>query len=274
MSVKWEIKDTCALLLHNHLFGCYFCFQQSNEWTHSMQWGLCKKTKLMTQKCLCVGSAGPPVACDYPEFFPFLTVEMQWNFSCFLWQISHRYYPFALSRLLHILAVLINRNLQACLVFGMSQTFRPTLISTTHTVRTLSLGVSSSKVCGTTGIYCRIFIGIRKPAAAVPSTDTELADRAPEHVQALIPSRQTHSTSRAQGGEVSWLGGRKKERMTDEWDAHAAVIATIQTTTLQPFQLLLKQKWHISPEIEKWGVFSSSKCAWIEERRERGADYT
>ncbi len=80
-----------------------------------------------------------------------------------------------------------------------------------HTIRMLSLGVSGPKGCGTAGIYCRIFIGITKPAAAaVPSTDSELAVRAPERVQALIRSRRTHSTGRAQGGEVSWLGGRKK----------------------------------------------------------------
>jgi len=108
-----------------------------------------------------------------------------------------------------------------------------------HTIRRLSLGVSSSKVCTATGIYSRIFIGIRKSAAAVPSTDSKNPAR-PRTCSSLdsIQTNTFHQQSAGWRGQLArWA---ENKRVTDKWDAYAAVIATTQTTTLQqPFLLPL-----------------------------------
>ncbi len=135
-----------------------------------------------------------------------------------------------------------------------------------HTIRMLSLGVSGPKVCGTAGLYCRIFIGIRKlAAAAVPSTDSELAVMAPERVQALIRSRRTHSTSRAQGGEVSWLGRRKKRERDWRMGCTRCCLSNNPNNNITNFPILTAAKMtHQSRNREM--CFSLFK-AWVDGRK-------
>lgn len=127
------------------------------------------------------------------------------------------------------------------------------------------------QVCGTAGLYCRIFIGIRKLAtAAVPSTDSELAVRAPESVQALIWSRRTHSTGRAQGGEVSWLGRWKKRERDWRMGCTHCCLSNNPNNNIT-FPILAATKMTHQSRNREMCFFPLQS---MEERRERGVDYT
>lgn len=114
----------------NHVFGRYFCFQQLREDTFNhIQWGLCKKNWWLKNVFVWDQQVHLLHVTTHNSSH-FSQLKFNWTFPVFFDRYL-TYYPFALSRLLHILAVLINRNLQARLVFGVSQIFSQTLISTT-----------------------------------------------------------------------------------------------------------------------------------------------